>query len=156
MEIKLSKSIVVYYSFSGNTRLIAEKISKSLQSEMFELIPQKKIELDTLRDKEFFKSCAKCIQLKDMSQYNHIIIGTPVWARTIPPPVRWFIENTREEINGKVSFFCCHAGVIGDTFNYIQDFYKEKFYQKKGFYQPLNNLINCFKEADKWIEELKK
>lgn len=150
----MSKSIVVYYSFSGNTRLIAEKISKSLEAEIFELIPDKKIDLDTLRDKDFFHSCAKCLESKDMSKYNRVIFGFPVWARTVPPPVRWFVERNQSEIHGKVSVFCCHAGVIGDSFEYIETVFKDRFKEKKGFYQPLSNLAKCYEEADKWIEKL--
>jgi len=151
----LSNTIVVYYSFSGNTRLIAEKITKSLNSEKFELIPDKKIDLDLLRDKEFFNSEAKCSKINDISKYKNIIIGSPVWARTISPPVKWFIEKIKDDYKGKVSFFCCHSGVIGDSFEFIEEKFTDRFLTKKGFYNPLTNLSSCFEEVDKWVNEFK-
>ena len=47
----------------------------------------------------------------DFSQYDDIILGFPVWAANIAPPLRTFVDAHREQIRSKtVSAFACQSG----------------------------------------------
>ena len=51
----------------------------------------------------------------DPADYDRIILGTPVWASTMAPPVRTFIRQNAAGLKGKkISFLiCCSGGVSG-------------------------------------------
>ena len=43
--------------------------------------------------------------------YDRIIIGTPVWAGTFTPPIRSFIEENRNKLEGKkIAAFTSSSG----------------------------------------------
>ena len=47
----------------------------------------------------------------DISQYERIIFGFPVWASNFTPPLRTFIENNTEKLKGKrFAAFACQSG----------------------------------------------
>ncbi|MHA2009864.1 MAG: flavodoxin family protein [Promethearchaeota archaeon] len=81
------KVLVVFYSLTGNTKLIAESIKDALDTDILELKPVK--ELNPEGGSKFFwggyQSTMKLKpKLKDFDlnplEYDLIIIGTPVWA----------------------------------------------------------------------------
>ena len=42
MDETNKKILIVYYSFSGNTKFIAESMAKSIDADTVELVPKKK------------------------------------------------------------------------------------------------------------------
>jgi multimeric flavodoxin WrbA len=46
---------------------------------------------------------------KNLSKYDCIIIGTPIWAYTVCGPVRAFIKKYSKDIH-KTAFFCTMGG----------------------------------------------
>ena len=57
----------------------------------------------------------------DLSNYDRIILGTPVWWYTITPPVRTFLKNY--DLNGKVIIpFATNGGWLGSTFDDIKKY----------------------------------
>ena len=103
---------------SGNTALIAEKLSQKLHADLIPLIPQK-----AYPDKGFRKfiwggkSALMGDKPKlepysfDSSKYDLIIFGTPVWASSFTPPIRSFIDENRDKLTGKrFAVFVCYSG----------------------------------------------
>ena len=110
------KALVVYYSYSGNTKLIAETIASALDADIEPLKPEKPLNASGagyvmwgLRQL-VSQSKPPLLPLEhDPSAYDLIIIGTPVWSYTYAPPVRTFLEDT--DLSGKqAALFCCHGG----------------------------------------------
>lgn len=110
------KTLIVYYSLDGNTRLIAETIRDAISGDAVPLKPVKGI-----RAKGLLKILwgVKQVLMKEMPElepleirvedYERIFIGTPVWAGTYAPPLNSFFAANK--IEGKsVAFFCCHGG----------------------------------------------
>jgi flavodoxin len=110
------KVLVVYYSFEGNTRFIAEAIAKELGADIQELKPVK-----DLKSKGFSKyvwggrqvvtkKMPKLLPLeKKPEDYDAIFIGTPVWAYTFAPALRTFFAE--HPLKGKkIALFMCHGG----------------------------------------------
>ena len=87
------KSLVIYYSLEGNTKLIADTIKNELNSDVLELRTKKQYP-----NKGFKKYLCggKSVILKekpkllnkyiDISIYDKIFIGTPIWAGTYAVP----------------------------------------------------------------------
>ena len=114
----MSKDLVVYYSLEGNTEHVAEKIKEKLGADMLKLVPKK-----AYHDKGFAKFfwggksavMAEKPELErismDISGYERIIFGFPVWASNFTPPLRTFIEDNAEGLKGKrIAAFACQSG----------------------------------------------
>ena len=112
------KTAVVYYSMSGNTSLVAERIAKELSADLIEIQPVKEYPSEGAR--KFIWGGMKAVmgekpklQPYDFSGgYDRVIIGTPVWASNISPPIRSFICRNREALKaaGSVAAVICYAG----------------------------------------------
>jgi flavodoxin len=116
------KTLVIYYSFEGNTRFIAEAIAHELQADLLEL----KVKND-IKTKSFLKFLwggkqvlqKKTPELlpyeKNPADYDLIYIGTPVWAFTFAPAIRTLLKDVKFE-NRKIALFCSHEGGPANTF----------------------------------------
>jgi flavodoxin len=110
------KSLVVYYSLTGNTKLIAEAIKDSLNSEILELKPVK--ELDPESGMKYFwggfqATMRKKPELEPFEinplDYDIIFLGSPVWAWRQSPPILSFVKDF--DLSGKnLAIWMCAAG----------------------------------------------
>ena len=56
----------------------------------------------------------------DLSKYDPIYVGTPIWFSTFAPPVRTFLQSY--DFKGKtVALFCTHGQGNPATFTYLKD-----------------------------------
>ncbi|MBD3389323.1 MAG: hypothetical protein GF416_09505 [Candidatus Altiarchaeales archaeon] len=108
------KSLVVYYSRSGNTRKVAEEVANLLGAEIDE------IEEDKSRGGPlgFIFSCLDGVLKKEArirmpeanhSQYDLLVLGTPVWAGSMSTPMRSYLKLACKSLP-RVAFFCTHGG----------------------------------------------
>lgn len=106
--------LIIYYSRTGTTKQVAEKIQKSLNCEIEEIIDTKNRKgpigyISAGRD----ATMKKLTRLKEAkynpSEYDLIIIGTPIWSWNISTPIRTYLENNKNKFN-KVAFFCTMGG----------------------------------------------
>ena len=89
-------TLVVYFSFDGNTKFIAEKVTETISADMIELKTSKKYPREGFKKyflggkSVIFGEKPKLINERiDWNRYETIIIGTPVWAgRTVRQPWR--------------------------------------------------------------------
>ena len=105
------KTLVAYYSRTGNTKKIAEKIAEKLQAETDEIVDLKDRNgivgwLGGGRD-AFFKKSTKIETKKNPKEYDMVIIGTPVWMGTATPAVKKYLKKYTFQ---KVAFFCTFGG----------------------------------------------
>jgi len=121
---KRKKILVVFYSRTGNTGKIGKKIAKILKADIDEIIDLKKrkgivgwvISGKDSMQKEF----TKINYNKDISNYDLVVIGTPIWAWTITPAVRTYLKNNKGKF-GKVAFFCTCGGNKGKSFQEMEN-----------------------------------
>ncbi len=114
------KTAIVYYSMGGNTAYAAQCIADKLgeEAELIEIRPVK-----AYPDKGFRKflwggKSAVMSEKPELQpyhfngeEYERIIIGFPVWASRIAPPVRSFVEAEKSSLKGKkLAAFACQAG----------------------------------------------
>lgn len=114
----MMKTLVVYYTRSGNTKTIGETIVKELGSEFDEIIDKKKRKgkigwLRSGKDAAQEKLTEIEVQ-KNPGDYELIIIGTPVWAGNMTPAARTYLTNHASNLNGKkIAFFTTSGGQEG-------------------------------------------
>ena len=108
------KSLVVYYSRSGNTRFVAEKISQKIGGDIEEIIDKKRRKgplgfviggFDATRGRKTDIAEMK----KSPRDYDLIVVGTPMWNKRITPAVRTYIEDNKFS-EKRVALFCTNNG----------------------------------------------
>ena len=116
------KTAIIYYSMSGNTEYVAEKIAKQIGADIIKIEPEKAY--PDSGAKKFIWG-GKSAVMGDMpklkpyefkaDEYDRIVFGFPVWASTFTPPIRTFIDENREALKGKkLAAFTCLAGSGGE------------------------------------------
>ncbi len=122
------KSIIVYYSYGGNTKRIAEAIHTKKGYDMVEIKPVVPYTNDyqKLVDEEEGKMHQEeVVEIEpinvDLNSYDRVILGTPVWWYTMTPPVRAFL--TKYDLSGKVIIpFTTNGGWLGSTLDDIKKY----------------------------------
>lgn len=156
------KALVVYFSFEGNTKLVAKKISETINADLVELKTSKVYPKEGIG--KFFWGGKSVIfgekpelnnQPIDMKQYDVIIIGTPVWAGTFSPPIKSLISQY--PIQGKkIGMFACHGG--GGAAKCFEKLKKalpgNEFLSVIDFVEPLRKSDENTTKAIKWAEGL--
>lgn len=120
------KTLVVFYSRTENTKKIAESISKSLDCDIEEIVDtEKRGGIIGYIKSGYEASRGKLSKIKDpkndASQYDLVIIGTPVWAGKMAVPVRTYITQNHDKFNN-VAFFSTAGGTNFDgTFSDMKE-----------------------------------
>ena len=111
-----SRILVAYFSRSGNTRVIAGLIQRGLRADVFEIRPAYPYPEDYLqtveqarqeRDSGFEPALQS--KVRDISHYDTVLLGFPIWGETLPPVVRSFLSA--HDLTGKTIIpFGTHGG----------------------------------------------
>lgn len=109
------KTLVVYYSRTGKTKFVAEKIASELKADIEEVVDLKnrngrlgflKAGYDATRGNETKISETQ----KSPSDYDRIVIGTPVWNSRPASAISTYLK--RNDFAGKkVAVFCTNEGM---------------------------------------------
>ena len=112
------KTLVLYYSLTNNTKQVAEEIASLMGADI------ERIEAVEPYDTAFQPTIERCMKEReqgvlpqiqplnaDLSQYDVIFIGYPVWFGTYAPPVITFLTNN--DLSGKKIVPFCTFGSGG-------------------------------------------
>ena len=110
------KSLVVYFSWSGNTRAVAEEIQKQIGADVFEIAlahpyssNYKTVIDEAQRDQNMQARPVIENRVDQMEQYDIVLLGYPNWWASIPMPIATFLEEY--DFSGKTIVpFCSHGG----------------------------------------------
>lgn len=157
------KNLVVYYSLEGNTKLIAETIRKEINADMLELRPEKQYPNKGFKKyfwggkSVIFKEQPKLLnKWIDISIYDRVFIGTPVWAGTYAAPFNTFF-NQHKLKNKEVALFACHGGGGADKClnNFKKELVNNKIIGQIEFIDPLKkNKDENIQQTINWIKSL--
>lgn len=117
-----TKTLVVYFSCTGNTKAVAEKIAELTGGDIYEIVPAVPYTADDLNynnkscraNKEMDDSAARPeIGSKgvDISSYDTVIIGYPIWWGTMPRIINTFFDTYN--LSGKTILPFCTSGGSG-------------------------------------------
>lgn len=109
-----TRTLVVYYSRTGNTRRVARAIAAELHSDLEELAdPMERQGTWGFWRCAFEAWFGRTVRLHalahDPASYDLVIVGTPVWFGRPSSPVRTFLQRYREQLP-RVAFFLTHGG----------------------------------------------
>jgi len=110
----MSKVLIAYYSRSGITRRVAEKIKARFKCDIEEI--------ESVKDRSGmggYLLCGKEATKKILADvgptnknpvnYDLVIVGTPVWAWTVSSPIRTYLTQNQGKIK-KAAYFCTLGG----------------------------------------------
>ena len=161
-ERNAKKTLIIYYSNTGTTKLVAERLQKKTNADIYVIetvktystkdpertqVPKKELETGNLP--------ALKKSPPNMSSYDLILVGGPVWWYTVSTPMMSFLRDA--DFAGKrVAPFNTNKGGNGD---YFEAFKKEA---KNGIvldglelYQPKAGA-ELDKELDAWLSLIRK
>lgn len=155
-------TLVVFFSFEGNTKLVGDAIAKTMGADTVVLKTSK--QYPTAGIGKFFWGGKSVLfgetpqlvnERIDLSKYDTVIIGTPIWAGSFAPPIKSFI--TQYQMKGKrIGLFACHGGGgAKKCFSKLREAYPEnQFIGEIAFLEPRKNPQESVNEAAKWASEL--
>ena len=152
----MSKVLIAYFSASGVTKNLAEKIASENDYDIFEIVPQ---EIYTPADLDWTdKNSRSTIEMNDrqfrppivescdVSGYDIVVIGFPVWWYTAPTIINTFIESV--DLTGKtIKAFCTSGGSGIDKC--VSDL--QATYPELNFAKGIRFMGNTSRAKD-WIE----
>lgn len=111
-----ARTLVVYYSQTGNTRVIAEQIRDLTGGDLVELVPMDPYPDDysatTQQAKLELQSGYRPpleTKVENISAYDIICVGSPNWWNTVAGPVKTFLSDY--DLSGKtLAPFITHGG----------------------------------------------
>ena len=132
----MNNNLIVYFSCSGETKKVAEKLKKALSCDIFEIVPET---LYTDRDLDWNdKNSRSTIEMGDEScrprirnridnidKYDTIYLGFPIWWYTAPRVINTFLDSY-DFSNKKVILYCTSGGSsIDKTYNDLKNSYPD-------------------------------
>jgi flavodoxin len=118
------KALVVYYSRTGMTKIVAETVRALLQCDAEELKDTKERRgvLGYMRaGREVMEKGTTTIEptVHDPADYDIIIVGTPVWVYTMATPVKVWLEQNESKIR-RMAVFCTCGSNAGHTIEDVE------------------------------------
>lgn len=122
----MSKAIVTYFSATETTKGLAERLAHAIDADLFEIVPKQRYsdaDLDwtkktsrtsvEMNDPKCRPQIAK--NIKDLSQYQVVFVGFPIWWYREPSIIDTFMESY--DFNGVtvVPFATSGGSSIGDA-----------------------------------------
>ena len=114
----MSKVLVSYFSASGNTKSVAEKISSAVLGDLFEIEPVDKYTTDDLDWMD--KNSRSSIEMKEnvkpeiaktvsnLEDYDTVCLGFPIWWYKEPTIIDKFLEEN--DMTGKKIYVFVTSG----------------------------------------------
>jgi flavodoxin len=158
------KTLIIYYSLTGNTKFIAENMAYGTDADVLELKTKETVNPFGFRKfiwagkQILMRKLPELLPLaKNPNDYDLIVIGTPVWAWTFSPAIQSFFNMVNFK-NKKVALFSCHGGGKGRVFEKMKlALPNNTFVGEIDFFEPLNrNAEEKKQQAIAWIKDLLK
>ena len=124
----MSRKIVIYYSFEGNSEYVAEKVAEYTQADLEKLTvsnePPKKGLAKFLHGGKsaLFKDDPGLHPLKhDLKDYDTLILIYPIWAGNCPPAMQAFLKEYR--FSGKNVYLIANSasGSAGKSLDKVKE-----------------------------------
>ena len=156
-----SKTLVAYFSATGTTEAVAKDVAQATGGTLYEIKPEVKYTAEDLdwtvktsrstiemQDKSSRPAIVK--DLEDVSKYETIYVGFPVWWYTAPTIINTFLEAY--DFSGKTVIFFATSG--GSSIDKANAEFKAQYPEinwKAG--KTLNRATKA--EIKAWVEGLK-
>ena len=127
----MAKTLVAYFSASGVTASVAEKLSKAIDADLYEIAPEipytradlnwmDKKSRSTVEMEDRSSRPAIGTKVENMEQYDTVFVGFPIWWYREPSIIDTFMEAY--DFTGKtvVTFATSGGSGLGDSYKNLQ------------------------------------
>lgn len=135
-DSKASKTLVAYFSATGTTAAIAEKLAKVTGGELYQITPEKpytsadlnwhnkqsrsSVEMNNPKSRPALKS-----KKENMSTYDIVYIGYPIWWDIAPTIIKTFIESHNLKDKTIIPFATSGGSSIGKSVEDLKKTYPD-------------------------------
>ncbi len=157
----MSKVLVAYFSASGITKGVAEKLANVVEGDLYQIIPEKpytKADLNwmdknsrssiEMKDKSFRPAIIGTVE--NMKEYDIVYVGFPIWWYVAPTIINTFLESY--DLSGKtiIPFATSGGSGMGNTVEELKtSAIGAKVLNGEGFKASVTE-----KELENWVDKL--
>lgn len=158
----MSKCLVAYFSASGITKKVAERLATVVEGDLYEIKPEKPYTSEDLNwmDKNSRSSIemsnhssrpAISGTVKEMEQYDVVYVGFPIWWYVAPTIINTFLESYDFSKKTVIPFATSGGSGMGNTLNELKPSCSSstKWCEGKRFSSSVSE-----EELTKWVNEL--
>ena len=155
-----SKSLVVYFSWSGNTENVAKSIQSQTDSDIFEIVPATPYsdDYDTVVDlaqEEQRNNARPAISgsIENIEQYDVVYVGFPNWWGDMPMILYTFFD-TYDLSDKTVALFCTSGGSgLSNTVNEVKEL-EPNATVTEGLHIGSGSSSNPDNAVSKWLNDI--
>ncbi len=158
----MSKNLVAYFSATGTTKVVAEKLAEVVDGDLFEIVPKEKYTSDDLnwqnpksrssyemKDNPSFRP-AILKTVENMDQYDTIFLGFPIWWYVAPTIVNTFLESYDLKDKKIIVFATSGSSGLGNTIKKLQESTNATFVSGARLNANISKM-----ELQNWVKTLK-
>lgn len=155
------KSLVLYFSATGNTEHVAQYIADITDSDIKEIVPKEEYTSDDLdykndnsranREQNDNNSRPTMEEVGDIDKYDTIYLGYPIWWGNVPKIILTLLDS--HDLSGKTVIPFCTSGQsdITESMNTLKDYNsKINWIDGKRFDSSVSK-----EDVESWINGLK-
>lgn len=148
-----NKIAIIYFSATGTTKTVSEYIQEATNGDMIEILPKNKYTDSDLNYNNNYSRANKeqnddlsrpeIANQIDVSSYNTIYLGYPIWWGDVPKIILSFLDNY--DLSGKtvIPFCTSHSSGISNSINTLKNYNKDiNWGDGKKFTTSSKNEIN--------------
>lgn len=148
-----NKIAVIYFSATGTTKTVAGYIQEATNGDMIEIVPKNKYTDSDLnynsnnsranKEQNDDSSRPEIANQMDISSYDTIYLGFPIWWGDVPKIILSFLDNY--DLSGKtvIPFCTSHSSGISNSINTLKNYNKNiNWVDGKKFTTSSKNEIN--------------
>ena len=161
----MTDTLVVYYSFTGNSKKVAEYVKEKLKSDILELEPKIPFsnDYDTVVEEWQNNDIKRDVEIKDiykdLSNYKKIVLITCTWWYGISPVMKKFLKEY-DLSNKDVIVASCNAGWIGHCFRDYKELLPNANIKGEldlvfsSSENEKDKMLTSWEDVNSWIEKL--
>ena len=152
-----SRTLVAYFSRSGNTRVVAGLIHRARGTDLFEIRPVKPYPDDyqeavaqARKESDSSYEPALAARVATVADYDTVILGFPIWGQTIPPVIRSFLSA--HDLSGKTLIpVVTHGGYGLGNSQAVLARLAPKASLRQGFVMEMDQERRTMENVTKWL-----
>ncbi|MCE5260233.1 MAG: hypothetical protein LLG44_14420 [Chloroflexi bacterium] len=155
------RKLVVFFSYNGSTRVLAEAVALAVDADLTEILPAKPY--SSFRPWVLFWGgfqawSRRIIPLQPTERnpeaYAMLFIGTPIWAGNMAPPVRSWLAGQRLKGKRIACFASSGGGEAGRAFSEIRAALPDNTFMHDLVSQAQHGDLAAARLARSWAQQV--
>lgn len=152
-----ARTLVAYFSRSGNTRVVAGLVHRTRRTALFEIrpatpYPEDYLETVAQAKKESDSDFQPALESSgvNMADYDTVFIAFPIWGQTVPPVIRSFVSA--HDLSGKTLIpLVTHGGYGRGNSQQVLALHAPKARLQEGFVMEMDQERRTMERVTGWL-----